>query len=734
MVKRLEGGVVLHTLIRIISLRLIFLAGSLLLGAAVKPACAEMIDRIQINQAGDEAEIQIRFVTRVQFVRQVMLKNGDIRIYLYFLGIDATDPRLVWQRRDSPPSNIVSHFNVTYPESDSSLSISFGKEVDYYIRPGNDGRSISIFTPIAKPLSQLQVVAAPAALPSSEIGLIEMPRPAAPRSAAEIELTELEAKQLFVNAQIAFKNNLNQEVIDTLKKLLGLPANQQSQAAQLMIAQAYEKNGEFVKARTEYDLYLKRYPKGKKLNRVRESLARVFMAAYQAEKSAPEKMAANDKMIVFGSFSQHYYKGVLHTNSMVLPAAEVTSLTSNDQSQLISSLEFTGLKRTETAETRLVFRNAYTANLLPGIGSNNSLSAAYVEQASSDQGYFYGVGRQAGAAGGVPSRFDGAWLSRNLNSTWRINGSFGEPAQASGNAAETRTFAAISVDLTRLPEQWSGNAYLIGQRVSGTMDRRAAGIEAHYFNAHSNHMALLEYDTLFKKVNVGLLQDNWTTAEGSNYTMLIDHRRLPSLQTSSALLLGQPTQSIAELLSAGVSTGTLHADALAASRLSNQFMIGMTRPYSTRLKLGGDIRISNTTSYEGYDSVSNTRMVFPRKVESIYSIQVAGNSLLFDNDLGVASISYTNANTYKAKSLSFSQTATFRQNWQLDIALQHYTENNNLSEHITRISPGLKLSYRMKGTLNFESGAGFVQTHTRSPTIDNRTRRKYFNLGYRMDF
>ncbi len=714
------------------SLYVFLLSILLLLGIAIKPAFAEVIDRIQINQAGDETEIKIRFVTRIQYVRQAALKNGDIRIYFNLLEIDAADPRLVWQRRDSPPSNIAPHFTVTYPEIDSSLSISFGKFVDYHIRPGNDGRSISIFTPIVKQPGQPPAGAPLAAIPAQpQTGPSGALKPAVPRSAAEMDSTELEARQLMDNANIALNNNSNREAIIILKKLLSLPANQQTQTSQHMLGLAYEKNGEFVKARTEYDLYIKQYPKAKDINQAKENLARVFMPAYEAEKSVPEKLNTDDKMIFSGGFSQNYSRGLLHTDSTALPSGVLTSSNSSDQTQLLSSLDLTGWKRTETTETRLVFRDTFTANYIPGIGNNNFLNAAYIEQGASDQSYLYGLGRQTGASGGVPSRFDGAWLSRNFNPAWRVNGSLGKPVAAAGSTAEPKSFAAISVDLSRLPGQWSGNTYLIGQRVGGILDRRAAGMETHYFDTSNNHMGLLEYDTLFRKVNAGLLQGNWTSAEGSNYTMLIDHRR--NLQTTNALLL-QPTQSIAGLLKSGVSANTLLADALKASPIFNQYMFGMTQPYSSRLKIGGDVRVSNTTSYESYDALLNAKTVFPRSRIYVYTAQLVGNNLLFSNDLGVASASYTNANTYKAKTLTFSQVATIRQSWQLNIALQLYIENNVLTGYQRRVSPSFNASYRLNQSLNFEAGGGLAQIHTSSPTLDNKIRRKFFNLGYRWDF
>lgn len=718
-----KGRMALQTLIKKITLHFLCLS-VVLLGLGTSIAHAEVIDRIQINQAGDEAEIKIQFVTRVQFLRQVMLKNGDIRLYFNLLEIDAADKRRVQQRRDSPPSNLVPRFTLTYPEIDSSMTISFGKELSsYHIRPGNDGRSISFFTPITN-RTRTDAPAIESKIP-----------PPAPDNLSAKELNELEAKQLMENANAMQRNGLIQAQAAMLRKLVGMPPNQQSQTALITLAKLHEQLGEFVQARANYLSYITLYPKAKDVELARASLMRMVMATYVADKSVPEKIVFEDKLITFGGFSQYFYRGLAHIDN-TFPVAASSNIT--DQSHLVSSLELTSLKRTATNETRLVLRDAFTASFLRGAGSNNFLDAAYVEQATSDQSYYYGLGRQTGASGGAPTRFDGAWLGINFNDAWRVNGTLGQPPRVTGSNAEAKTFAAISVALTRQAGEWSGNTYLVSQRVGKFMDRRAAGVEAHFYDVKSNHTALVEYDTLFKKINFGSFQGNWITADDDNYTLLLDHRRSPVLQATNALIRELPTQTVAGL---GVSGETLLANALLASPIINQFDIGMTHPYSSRVKFGGDIKISNTTGYEGYDSLNSTattlvRTTFPSVRATTYSAQVIGNNLLFENDLGIASAGLTNASTFNSRSLSFSQVATFKKDWRLDLSLTFFAQSNILATDgdFTRISPNFKLSYRLNTTKNFEFGVGLEQLHSTTSTIDSKTRRKFFNFGYRWDF
>lgn len=701
--------------------------GSLILLSAT-PARAEVIDRIQINQAGDEAEIRLRFLTRVQFIRQVMLKNGDIRLYFNLLDTDTTDKQPSRQRKESPPSNLVPRFTVTYPEIDSSLTISFGKELfSYHVRPGNDGRSISLFVPIAPSGEASPAAAGQQPIPAAT------PAPAK-RTAEEIELTESEAKQLMVNATAAHSSNLPMAQASILRKLVNLPPNSYTQSALQTLAALDEKLGEFDKARIDYLTYMKLYPKAKDYKQMEDGVARMIMAIYANKKSVPEQIVVEDKIITFGSFSQYFNKGLLHADSTFVPNGVTTSTNSTYLSQLLSTLDITSMKRTASTETRLVFRDTFNANLPHIFGNSNFLDAAYLEQALSDQSYFYGLGRQTGASGGVPSRFDGAWLGHNFNDAWRINGTFGQPVRVSNSNEPFRTFADINITLTRQPGQWSGNAYTLAQRVGKILDRRVVGMEAHYYDSKRNRAVLTEYDTLFKRFNIASLQGNWITASDDNYTLFMEHRRSPFLQATSALRREFPTQTIPGLFNAGATATGLRDNALLATPIINQFSVGMTHPYSATLKLGGDLRFSNITRYEGYDFLKAAVGVFPRVNSTTYSVQAIGNNLLFDNDLGTASASYTNASTYKARSLSFSQVETFRTNWRLDLALFLYAENNNLTGDTTRITPSFKLSYQKTPLQNFEFGAGFEKGHMTTATLDTQTRRRFFNLGYRWDF
>jgi hypothetical protein len=690
-----------------------FLAVALWLsGVGINTAQAHVIDRIDINHVGDEAEIHIQFDVRIQYLREASLKNGEIHIFIQLLEADPDSTRPIPEAKDSPPTDITPHFSVTYPGLDTSLTIKFDHEVSYHVRPGNDGRSISIFTPALKPKIEPELEAAPAAITQ--------------------EAVEQKAKQLFDSARGALQQGQASVAVETLNQLLNLPPNQQSRAAQELIGEAREKNGEYAKARVEYELYLKLYPDAPDVKQVKAMLANLPAEAY-VKPQAVRKQTVDQRMMAFGSFSQSYYIGTFHTDIATANGANIIfdTLRGTDQSMLITSLDLTGRKLTENTDTRIVVRDDYRSNFLSNTKNDNRLSSFYVEQSGRDRSYLYRLGRQAGTTGGVLGHFDGAWLGYSLNSTWRVNGVMGIPVDFYNTDAERKTFAGLNVDLTRLPEQWSGNGYFIEQRVGSVVDRQAIGMEAHYFDTKRNYMGQLDYDRMFKEVNIAMFQGNWMNQAGDNYTLLADHRKSPTLQLTNALL-GQTTQSIADaLLLPGVTMESLVADAKALTPTANLFMVGMTHPYSSRLRLGGDFRINNISGTEATATLPATPGTGNMY---ILTMQALGNNLLLENDLGVASGSYISAQTYKGQSLAFTQTETFRQRWRLDVSLQLYNQKDNSDVHMTRITPSLRLSYRMNESMSFDGEGGIEDTHNSGPITDEKTRRYYVYIGYRWDF
>lgn len=750
---------------------------ALLFGMATSQALAQVIDDIKITKIGNEAEINLHFITKIRYVRNVVLKNGDIRIYVTLQNIDPTDPRLQWEQKDSPPSTISLPFTVIYPELDSSLTLSFGKAVEYRVSAGHDGQSVSIFTPViavdrspkentkvkipdvAPPLLPVPIIDPAVDVPAEAIDAsvaasVSDQAVATPESSAEQIMTpeavEQEAQKLFVAASDALQTNQIDKTVAALNKLLDLPPNALSQAAQKLMGEAREKNGDYVKARAEYELYLKLYPKASDVKQVKVLLANLpkdsEVKRMKGEPSEAVQQAAEEKLQVSGGISQNYFGGVSHTDTFAIDGAgnpTTFSTDATDQSQLITSLDLSARKRTQKLDTRLVLREYSRLNFLPGQRDEFRWNAVYVEQSARDRKFMYRLGRQSGSWGGVPGRFDGLAGGYSISESWRINVAAGLPVEyASGgwDPGDQRTFTSLNVELTRLPNQWSGSAYVLMQnqggfteKSGGVPDRRAWGLEAHYFEQQRNYMMQAEYDTLFKKVNLVTFQGNWTRESGANFFLMMDHRRSPPLAFN---MQGMSSQSVKEVLSKGeISIDKLRDNAIALSMISNMVSVGASKPVSSKLRLSTDFRVSNTggTGEVTTDTLPQIGVAGSGNQYAL-TLQAIGNNLLFENDLGIASATFTKSDQAKGQSLTFSQVNTFNSKWRMDLSLMLFNQTTSFDTRQRQIRPSVTVNYRMNKAWNFVGEAGIEQFRTTSASSSDKTQRQYYYLGYRWDF
>lgn len=764
--------------------RSFFMLGMLvsLLGVATQQVNAEVIDRIEINRAGDQAEIQLHFITRIQYKRQTALKNGDVRIYLTLLDIKSDDPRLMWEKKDSPPSDLVPPFTVTYPELDSSLTLSFGKVLKTRVRVGSDGQSLIISTKAIKSKTKDQIkLPVPVVIPTAQAAAVSVLPVAAAAIAAGVatepsgaattapsigfatdvpvdaaqktpEQIQQEAQQLFVTASDALQSNQMDASIEALNKVLNLPPNLLTQPAQELMGEAREKNGEFVKARAEYELYLKLYPNAADKKQVQariDNLSKVD-ATKQAQVAPSEvaQKAAEEKLQISGGISQNYYRGVTRSDTFATDGVNPPSIATRsdvDQSMLLTSMDLTARKRTETKDTRLVLRQFSRMNFLKNQPEDYRWNAVYVEQSARDRKYMFRLGRQSGSSGGMPGRFDGVAAGYSLNSTWRVNAAVGKPVEyvRGGDPADPKTFYSGSIDLTRLPDQWSGSAYGViqytgggGYKTGGVRERTAFGLETHYFDQQRSYMAQAEFDTIYHKVNLATFQGNWTKESGTNYYMALDHRRSPPLALN---LLGQFSQSVKTALTK-ISIRELRENAIALSPFTNMFSVGMSHPYSPKLRLASDFRMSSTAGTGAY--TPTTKAVgrgdpIPSSPgtgnQYALTMQAIGNNLFFENDLGIVSATLSSTSTTKGQSITFNQVQTLKQKWRLDESLLLYNARSD-GAHQTQIRPSLTLNYRMTDTMNLSAEGGIEQYRTSRSNADDKQQRRYFFVGYRWDF
>ncbi|GAB4297709.1 MAG: hypothetical protein Fur0034_07970 [Desulfuromonadia bacterium] len=696
---------------------------ALLALALLRPGWAQVIERVEVLPADAETEIRIHFATTVQYTRHFPLgESNAFRIFFRITGGAENGLKVLTRETHKPPTGgMTPAFTVTYPEEAETIGVRFERPVRVRVRVGADNRSISLLLP-------------PPPAPAPEAAAPARPQPPAGAPAATPEI-EKQAVQLMGEARAALDRKEPGAATDALNRLLNLPPNSMTEQAQALIGDARAQDGEYAKARAEYELYLKLYPQGAQAERVRKSLAALPAQAPAAAAGRARRVArpAAPEFTVYGGLSQYYYRGASKFDATLVPPTpglkfDQISLTSVDQSALVSNLDVTARYRRGSNDERLVIRDTHTKNFLPDQADVNRLSALYFEHQDIDSLLFARLGRQPGTTGGLLGRFDGAWGRVALTPAFRLNVLAGSPVEFF--ATQEKRVYGTHLDIGPLAERWNGNVFLIEQRVDGYVDRRAAGGELRYFDATKNLFALLDYDLIFRALNIFMAQGNWTDARGTTYTMLLDRRKVPVLQLTNALP-GEAIQSVKQLIEGGRSEADLRRGADALTPTSSLVQIGFTHPLTQQFQFGADFRVSNVSA----TGASGTMPAAPGTGNIyVYSGQLIRTGLLAARDTGVANVSYIDAPSYRGQSWALNHVLPFREKWRLDSALRYYTQRSDAGAVLKRFAPTFKLAYQLRQTLLFEIEAGAENTTSDDPTQSTRTQRQFFNLGFRWDF
>lgn len=566
---------------------------------------------------------------------------------------------------------------------------------------------------------------APTPVPPAAPAAEEAPAP----PALTAEQVEAMAGRFHDEARQALAEKDLGKALNRLNRVLGLPTNRQTEPAQALIGEVRELNGEILKARAEYELYLKLFPKGADAPRIRERLAALPTTVAPRRPVVPAQ-AGPAEWTFFGSLSQYLYRGKSHIEVTTPPPPGQLNFTTDtlsltDQNALISTLDINARRRDGVTDTRIVVRDTNTQNYLNRQKSVNRLYSAYIEQSDRNLGYLVRAGRQNPVGGGVLERFDGIQAGYSLNERWRVNGVAGVPVEF--NSPYRKDFYGVSVDLLPQADRPGVSAYYIQQHLEGVTNRQAVGLESRYFDPHASIYGMVDYDLAFKGLNIAMVQANYRTDGGTNYFSYLDHRKTPPFGLTNAVP-GLPGFSLKEGLDT-LGLNQVRETARALTATSDMFAIGLTYPYSPRWLLGVDYRAAEISGTEA----TGTMPALPGSgLNHVVSVQAIGNNLWTKNDVGVLNGSLIFGADYTGQALGGNYVFLYGDNWRLDGNLRYYGQRNDRSEKQVRLSPSLKASYRWKQvTLEAEFGAEGVRID--GPDRNERSNRKYFFVGYRAD-
>ena len=722
---------------------LFFLAFSAYAGGITTSEVAQILDDPDVTPIGDEADIRINFTVPINYLRSFPNGPSDtLRI-----SLDVPDPCVAEQLRTQESKNsqkykIITPFTVTFPEiitrfqtgnatcsvtkkrveTSKTLLIKFDTISTYKVRLGDDNHSIIIRVPLR-------------AEPTATFVTPEFTVVAPPSNA--------DAKELMASGKASMAAGEYEGATQTFNRLLNLPPNEYSQEAQELVGNAREKNGDFTKAKIEYELYVKLYPQTEGALRVNTRLAAIQdgSAKVASNKFSTKKQINRvNETSMFGGLSQYYYGGRTLTETTT-PTSK-TSTRNTDQSSLVTSFDMTGRWRHNQYDDKVVFRDAQTHNFPPGDNFRdiNRLSAAYWDHEDKSLGYMFRLGRQPGNSQGVLGRFDGGFARYNINDKFRITGVAGVPDDGSHSKIITkRQFYGSALEYGTPASSISGNIYAIQQNADGFAERRAIGSEMRYFNNSTSWFGLIDYDTIYDRVNIALLQGNWTGFAGITYNVLLDHRKSPILYAETAIPAVAGATSVGSLQKLMTKNQIINTvnDVTADSDTA---LFGLTKQVSPKWQLGGDARMNRISGTRGTGSafIPGIASSLSSGTAYTYSMQAIGTNTIFSDDTSVINGSYVHDPVYYAQTLGLTNVATFLSKWHVTSSLNFYHQKSDVSQSnlkLIKVAPTLRVSYQVTDAGLLEAELGLERSYSDDDTNTKiKSTRESMFVGYRWDF
>jgi hypothetical protein len=746
-------------------------------------AFANVVDAIEIARLADQAQITIRFTTEIQYLRHGPEDEGKfLRVFFRVTNPGFVENEVMQETLRSPKSDLIPRFTVAYPEVVNGMLITFAKTTQYAVRPGSDNRSILIFVPLPPEQRGKGAVAAPAKpvaaapekppaeapAPTGEVAEPASQTPDADKGTAPPPLPpekiDALARGFLAEAREAFNAADYVKTINRLNRILGLPANSQTEAAQALIGEAREQNGEIAKARAEYELFLKLYPASAEAPRLKQRLAGLPSVDVVRRQGA-KRPVRDDKPAewqVTGSVSSYFFTGRSQTDS---------GPKRKDQESLVSSASVNARLRDAVTDTRFVFRDTDFRNFMQPNRNYNRVYSAYAERTDREVGYFVRAGRQNPNGAGVLERFDGITGGYTFGSDWRVNGVYGKAVEF--NSPFEKDFYGASVELLPQLGRPGASLYAIEQNLDGYLNRRAIGSEFRYFDGQFSGYGTVDYDVLYKGLNIVAAQGNYLDSSGNNYFISYDYRKSPSYSLVNALgVSGYSTVSdLVNNLGMGRAR-TLAADSTAASKM---FAAGMTMPFGERWQFGVDYRMSSigaanallsldqicsrgvenretndprclggprgdTSVYDlcapnSYDSATNTCQAGQNATGETHmiSLQAIGTNLFVPNAVGVATAGFFFSPGSSGQNLGLNYIYPLAENWRLEGNLRYFRQSRDDGSGSTDFSPSVKLAHQWRNSLFLETEVGMNNNRSTGAT-SSQFRREYLYVGIRWDY
>jgi tetratricopeptide (TPR) repeat protein len=711
--------------------------------AVAAVAHAQLLDDLEIKREENKTILLVKFSTPIQYQNAVIAKSGDFAQIVYSVTPTNDKKEFIFSERRMPANGNVPELTVTDKsmagfEDRREVLLRFSKPIRFQVNVGRENKIIEIVLDESPADLTTQTIAV---TPSTSNSTVDVQTTLTNTSNTQVDAN---AADLLGKAIAAYEQGNYLGSLESLNLILNLPINSSSRKSQELAGRARLQLGDRMRARSELELFLKLYPTGEDSDQVKQLLANLPITATESPKS--KKTVVEPTSSTTGSLSVFYYGGQSKVRSVDFENSPISglpvllsdkTLAATDQKQIQTNLDLNWRYRDSEKDMRIVFRDTYNSDLMPNKPNINRLSALYFEQRSMLNGTNFRIGRQSPNGGGVLYRFDGVQAGYSFAPKWKVNGVAGVPTDALLDTK--RKFYGFSVDAEAeaFSKELSGNVYLVQQMIDNEIDRRALGTEMRYFNGGVSISGQIDYDQKLKGLNIVSMQGTWQLPSNTVYNALLDNRTAPIRSLGNVLFFQDPSlllpaRRISDLL--GTRTlSELRDQVNSITAMQKQAMFGFTTPLTSTWQTGANINYTNV------GEIKPVAVILPNGQAStgdLWSLgaQMIGTNLYSTRDTHVLNVSFLSGPTYKGTLLSYNNLSGLSENVQLESAIRHYGQSETSGIKTTRITPSLRMTYRVIQQLSLVSEVAYEIARRNGPLVTEKSARTTYYIGGRYDF
>ena len=522
------------------------------------------------------------------------------------------------------------------------------------------------------------------------------------------------ADELLARGRQAFLDENYASVITITDRIVSMGNLEEVRAALELSGAARERQGKFSQAERVYETLLDTSPPPEISARVLSRLQGIRTMGIKPKARLPDQLEkfSEAKWGFRGALQQYYREDVIDR-------PEDDSEEVNES--VVSDVDLRIWRKTST-DTWSIQLDARLLKDLAEDQTDSRVSRANLSYAR-DQFRITG-GRQHRSVKGVYGRFDGLTYIDLAGSGYQVSYFLGNQVRAtSGRQDSDNPLIGANIDFR--PYSWLDiNLYLIGQEISGLVERQALGSEFQIQNNSGFIYGIIDYDVFYEELNNISFISNYRYNPQWTFNLTLASTNSPLLSTINALQ-GQSVETIADL-SEIFTEDEIYQLAEDRTSKSSSLYFGIIHSFDNRRQLNIDLSIVDldaTRASGGVEAFAASRDVL---LSADYSVR----NFFAANDYTSTGVRVSESDISEILSLRLRSRFPLTGGFIFDPRVQlDFRRNLNSDTNQKILKPTIKLSYHATRNLKFEADLVVEYSDLDLPEFDEQVAYSFY-LGY----